>query len=33
MTDSYCDQCNGLGFTGSDEENNKEVCDLCGGYP
>jgi len=28
-----CDQCNGLGYTGSDEDDNKEVCDLCGGYP
>jgi DnaJ-class molecular chaperone len=28
---NLCDQCNGMGYTGSEEDNNKEVCDECGG--
>ena len=28
---NLCEDCNGMGYTGSEEENNVEVCDECGG--
>ena len=28
---NLCDDCNGMGYTGSEEDNNKKVCDECGG--
>ena len=28
---NICEDCDGLGYTGSEEDGNKEVCDECGG--